>query len=260
MLLMNNFTVIDSDILATLLNSIDTTIIKEFQNIVIPNYYNLVITGSVGVGKSTISQLMLESFKKIGINPVIYPEYINLEYEKVKFGDLMLKARSDNIISTETLQHFVLDMWELQLKNKEFNKHNSINILERLPEDAMTCFVNEAYSNKIINKIAYDNLWSKYNIIIGKYRVPQSYICNLQIVYNNNLIETVNEILKTVLNDFKNNIENRIIGLKIKPHQYLERIAKRGRIAEINTNTSIFEHYNEYYDNYYKEFVNYNKK
>lgn len=260
MLLMNNFTVIDSDILATLLNSIDTTIIKEFQNIVIPNYYNLVITGSVGVGKSTISQLMLESFKKIGINPVIYPEYINLEYEKVKFGDLMLKARSDNIISTETLQHFVLDMWELQLKNKEFNKHNSINILERLPEDAMTCFVNEAYSNKIINKIAYDNLWSKYNIIIGKYRVPQSYICNLQIVYNNNLIETVNEILKTVLNDFKNNIENRIIGLKIKSHQYLERIAKRGRIAEINTNTSIFEHYNEYYDTYYKEFVNYNKK
>ena len=59
---MTSFTNIPYQIIDDVLNSIDEKYKNEIDNINIPKHYNLVITGSVGVGKSTIAQLIYEYF------------------------------------------------------------------------------------------------------------------------------------------------------------------------------------------------------
>ena len=249
---MSNFTNIPIQIIDEVLEEIDD---KNIINTKIPNHYNLIITGSVGVGKSTIAQLIYEYFKKLKIKTNIYPEYIEQKYENIDLGIVMLNAKSNGLVSTETFQHFVLDIWEYQLKSKCFKDKNSINILERLPEDAMTCFVNEAYNFGMLSNNAYLNLWNRYNKMCFDYGLPSSTDCKLTVVNNDNhLSNTLIETLKVINEDFKNNVLNRIIGLQIKSEHYIKRIEKRGRNAELSINMDIFDKYANFYNNYYTKF------
>lgn len=230
---------------------------NEHQNIknIVPKNYNLILTGSVGVGKSTLSQLIYEYFKQLEIKNIqIYPEYIQYKYNNDDIGNTILDLRKQGVIDTETLQHFVLDIWNYQLEKNNFIQNNSINILERLPDDAIYCFSKEAYEQGIITQESYFNLCIKYQNIIKKYNVPTFKDCELKVVENDNLIVTLNEILSIVEDDFKNGIKNRIIGLKTNEKKYIQRIKQRGRISEIETDINIFKHYNKFYDNMYKEY------
>ena len=249
---MNSFTEIPNDVIETLVKQSEYK--KISQNV--PKYYNLILTGSVGAGKSTLSQLTYECFKKLNIKVQIYPEYIQYQHNNQNIGNLMLELRRKNIIDTETLQHFILDIWNYQLNEKKFNEHNSINILERLPDDALYCFCKEAYEQNIISQESYYILCQKYKHIIDKHKVPVFRDCKLAIVENDNLMVALNQILEIIHNDFNNGIENRMIGLITDEKRYIQRIKQRGRISEIETDLEIFKHYNQFYDNMYNEMMN----
>lgn len=220
----------------------------------IPKNYNLILTGSVGVGKSTLSQLVYEYFKINNITNIqIYPEYIQYKYNNNNIGDDILNLRKNGVIDTETFQHFILDIWEFQLRTKEFNKKNSINILERLPDDAIFCFSKEAFQQGIISTESYFNLCVKYKKIIEKYDVPTFSDCQIKVINNDNLNNTLTEILNVIKNDFENGIINRIIGLKTEEKKYIQRIKQRGRISELETDIEIFKRYNKFYDEIYND-------
>lgn len=233
---------------------------SEYQKIknIVPKNYNLILTGSVGVGKSTLSQLIYECFQQLEIENIqIYPEYIQYKYDNDNIGNTILDLRKQGVIDTETLQHFVLDIWNYQLEKNNFIQNNSINILERLPDDAIYCFSKEAYEQGIISQESYFNLCIKYQNIIKKYHVPTFKDCKLIVVENDNLIVTLNKILSIIEDDFKNGIKNRIIGLKTEEKKYIQRIKQRGRISEIETDINIFKRYNKFYDNMYEEYLKY---
>lgn len=250
--LMNSFVEIPNHIIRDIIKNNDYAKI----NYNIPKNYNLVLTGSVGVGKSTLSQLVYECFKMNNITNVkIYPEYIQYKYNNDSIGDDILNLRKNGIIDTETFQHFILDIWDFQLKTNEFNKNDSINILERLPDDAIFCFSKEAYEQNVISKESYFNLCVKYKKIIDTYNVPTIKDCRIKVINNDNLNNTLNEILNVIRYDFENGITNRIIGLKTDERKYIQRIKQRGRISEIETNIEIFKHYNKFYDEMYKDSI-----
>lgn len=246
-----NFTNIPSELVIDIIKRIDLSgfiDIASNQNI----SYNIIITGSVGVGKSTVSQILYEILKDVFDNIQIYPEYIKHEFNNVPLGNLMLDARINNVISAETFQHFVLDIWDNQLKQKQFKKGNSINILERLPEDAVSCFTKEAYDDGEISELAWNNINQKLININEKYNVPKNSDCEFKLVDNNNeLSTTIQTIINTIIDDVKNGIKNRVFGLIINKDEYRKRIVRRGRQSEINNDTSIYDRYNDYYSNLY---------
>lgn len=248
---MNSFVEIPQQIIDNIIKN------SEYQKIktIVPKNYNLILTGSVGVGKSTLSQLIFECFKQLEIENIqIYPEYIQYKYNNDNIGNTILDLRKQGIIDTETLQHFVLDIWNYQLEKNKFVQNNSINIFERLPDDAIYCFSKEAYEQGIISQESYFNLCMKYHNIVKKYNIPTFKDCELIVVDNNNLIATLNEILNIIEYDFENGIKNRIIGLKTDEKKYIQRIKQRGRISEIQTDINTFKHYNKFYDDMYKDY------
>lgn len=250
-----NFTNIPSELVIDVIKRVDLNGFVDTtsnQNI----SYNIIITGSVGVGKSTVSQLLYEILKNIFDNIQIYPEYIKQKFNNIRLGNLMLDARVNNVISAETFQHFVLDIWDNQLKQKQFKNGNSINILERLPEDAVSCFTKEAYDNGEISELAWNNINQKLININEKYNVPKNSDCEFKLVDNNDeLSKTIQNILNTIINDIKKGIKNRVFGLIVNKDEYRKRIIRRGRQSEINNDTSIYDHYNNYYSNLYESLI-----
>ena len=45
----------------------------------------------------------------------------------------------------------------------------------------------------------------------------------------------------------------RLFGLIIDDEKYINRIIERGRLSELNTDLTIFKHYNEYYTKLYNK-------
>ena len=245
-----SFTDIPNNIIADIINQINY---DKLPNTKITNY-NLIITGSVGVGKSTISQLIYEIMQKKYDNVKIYPEYIKQQYNGINIGELMLNTKCDDIISVETFQHYVLDDWNYKLKTNEFNKKDSINIMERLPEDAINCFTKEAYNNKELTTLAWNNINHKYNVMKDLYNFPSSKQCEFMLITNNgSLVNTTQKIIDVISDDLTKKVTNRLFGLIIDNDSYIKRIYKRGRQSEIKSNLKIFEHYNNYYTLLYNQ-------
>jgi thymidylate kinase len=244
-----SFTDIPNNIIVDIINQINY---DKLPNTKITNY-NLIITGSVGVGKSTISQLIYEIMRKKYDNVKIYPEYIKQRYDGINIGETILNIKCNNIISVETFQHYILDDWNYKLKINEFNKNNSINIMERLPEDAINCFTKEAYDNKDLTTLAWNNINHKYNMMKYYHKFPSSEQCEFALITNNSsLVNTTQKIIDIISEDLNKNITNRLFGLVIDNDEYINRIYKRGRQSEINSDLQMFEHYNNYYTKLYE--------
>lgn len=249
-----NFTNIPNKVIIDIIKQIDLSKFIGLVTLYKDISYNIIITGSVGVGKSTVAQLIYEILKELYNNVKIYPEYINQTFNNIPIGSLMLDAKVNNLISADTFQNFVLDIWEHQLKNNEFKKNNTINILERLPEDAVTCFTKESYDNGNMSTLAWNNINHRLQLITEKYNVPSSMNCEFKLINNNGkLTETIQNIINVICDDIKNGVRNRLFGLIIDDEKYINRIIERGRLSELNTDLTIFKHYNEYYTKLYNK-------
>lgn len=249
-----NFTNIPNKVIIDIIKQIDLSKFIGLVTLYKDISYNIIITGSVGVGKSTVAQLIYEILKELYNNVKIYPEYINQTFNNIPIGSLMLDAKVNNLISADTFQNFVLDIWEHQLKNNEFKKNNTINILERLPEDAVSCFTRESYDNGNMSTLAWNNINHRLQLITEKYNVPSSMNCGFKLINNNGkLTETIQNIINVICDDIKNGVRNRLFGLIIDDEKYINRIIERGRLSELNTDLTIFKHYNEYYTKLYNK-------
>ena len=218
--------------------------------------YNIVITGTVGSGKSTLCEYLsyVLSCAKIDVNA--YPEFL---YIDSNVSNCILRDRFDGKISLLTFQSYILDKWENILKINHNKK--GIHIFERCVDDSVICFSNIA--NKL-NDITDEELYLLYNRsknINTRYNAPSYFNSNINFteLKSNDIIKNLNDILTIIIDDVYNKVQTRIIGLSVSDDESKNRINIRNRNGELSYSDNVIHIYNKHYKRLYK-CLNKNKK
>ena len=74
--------------------------------------YSLCITGAIGVGKSTVIDIVKELFKDYTIQEL--PEYLGID---IKHGQTMLERKIDGELSNLTFQNYIYQEILVQMLN-----------------------------------------------------------------------------------------------------------------------------------------------
>lgn len=249
------------------MNNIDMS--KPITSMTLPEYFKrcnkLVITGGVGVGKTTTINILCSMLKSNNIKYVKIPEFIDGDVN----GQQMLNDFLTGVIDVFTFQYYVLLYYDRYLSNLVIDDTDTLLIFERLPDDSVTCFSNRANKEGKITNEQLFNLY-KYSMEINdKYNLPTYFnkICNehnIQHSYIHLLIKTddknkvANQIYDEVTSSkaLKHKTNLFIIGLYNTPEECYKRINKRGIQCEIDAYTiKTVEEFNKHYTNLYMLFM-----
>ncbi|GAB1219342.1 hypothetical protein ENUP19_0131G0004 [Entamoeba nuttalli] len=205
----------------------------------------IIISGSIGVGKTTTIQALIEYFNKENVG--IIEEYIDYS---PRIGKMLISDVGNGIERNYTLQKFILQCYEEQLKN---NKNKKVIIIERHPREAIEVFceidktMTEEEREEIRNKIyliekEYQLEYNKFNT----YCISTDYT-------------TPNDIARNIFTEWvkRENIENESfhVFLYANEENQKKRIIKRNRgvISEmnfyyVNQINTLYKHYlNEHF-------------
>lgn len=216
--------------------------------------YSLVITGTVGSGKSTICESLVYLFNLILKSfPVItYPEFLFVSDNRLSMS--LLGGKFNGNISSNTFQSFILDEW-ITLLNRNKNKRG-FKIFERCVDDTAICFCNMENKNNRLSDLQLLSLYERVKDINNKYHVP-SYCdplndeCKFTKVISGELNDTIVEILHIIHNDLKNNVKQRIIGLSVSFDISKFRIRQRSRTGESGYTDEQIRNYIHHYETLY---------
>ena len=214
-----------------------------FKNI----HYNLIITGTLGVGKTTTIKLISNILKYNHIPVTRYLEYIN--YNNV--GRDLFQMKMNNKVSAFTFQNYILDIWDTLLTENNYKTSTGINIFERIPYDAVYCFTQKEFQNNNITTDEYNLIIERYKYIINKHNMFEysddiKYTKNI----NNDINNTIDEIFKIINDDVKNGITKRCICLDVEDKDlYYSRLGIRNRTDEDKYTIEILDDYKKYYVN-----------
>lgn len=234
-----------SKIERVLLNDIIMNITEETESLreLCGEKYNLIITGSVGVGKSTISQCIYEIMRTRIKNVNKFPEYIS-----TPTGQNMFEMMVEGKISSLTFQNYILDTWKFNLSFANFGNNTAFNIFERLPHDSLFCFAKDCVSSGTLTSDEFSVLVARYNQILRLYEVPEYDNCPISVVENSQSISiSLDKIIRIVKDDIKKGINTRVIGLVLPENEYSRRIKSRGRKCEDKMDLRALSSYNLYY-------------
>ena len=268
----NSFSQINYDLLFSVYEEVDSMLLNQLLSLITKTNikdFNVVITGNIGVGKSTAAEIfrqLLEhelSIKNLNkqVKVVSYPEYIRIP----DVGENMLKLRNSNRITVETFQHFILDCWDRLLTAKEFNNEDKtikrVNIFERLPEDSINCFARQSFMNKEISEEGFTRLNNRYNELIKHHNMFESKNCVIVKTHNEKTIgNLINRIIKNIIDCLLQNYDqtedkinlkiNMMFILTVKEETYCKRIKIRGRDAESALSKETLSMFNDYYESF----------
>lgn len=232
----------------------DINIPKDFKG------YNLIITGSIGMGKSTLLESIHNCLNYNNINHYSFPEFVMTNYSNINISETLLEMKLKGILSGITTQNYILDIWEYNLKKYEIYKNkisrNNIVLWDRTPEDVgifTKALINyEKYKNIKLNNHAinsdenefntqcYNNIIERSNKIMEKYNIKKYSIeDNNKPCYVSMIRGNIELMLISVLNIIKDDIEknlcnNRIIHLKTDRLDQHKNIQNRNRGGEDN--------------------------
>ena len=222
--------------------------------------YNLIITGSIGMGKSTLLEAIHNCLKYNNINHYSFPEFVMTDYNNIPISELLLEMKLKGILNGITTQNYILDIWDYNLKKYEEYKQkfskNNIVLWDRTPEDVglfTKALINyENYKNiklknysilssndEFTNKCYY-NIIERSDIIMKKYNINKySVENNIKPCYISMIKSNINLMLISVLNIIKDDIENnlcknRIIHLKTDKLDQHNNVQNRNRGGEDN--------------------------
>ena len=191
--------------------------------------YQLVITGCIGSGKTTVINKLFKLFEEF--QPIAVREY--LEANK-KLGPIILSEFINQTITPLTTQNAILDIYENQLKSLINPDLKGIILYERIPDDNLTVFTNLAFKNKDLTDDEFKVLYSRTLKIDQKYNIP-SYICKnskFKKIVSTDLVDRIIIILDTIKDDVEKGINSRIIGLSTDLESCKIRIQRRHREDE----------------------------
>ena len=232
----------------------DINIPKDFKG------YNLIITGSIGMGKSTLLESIHNCLNYNNINHYSFPEFVMTNYSNINISETLLEMKLKGILSGITTQNYILDIWEYNLKKYEMYKNkisrNNIVLWDRTPEDVgifTKALINyEKYKNIKLNNHAinsdenefntqcYNNIIDRSDKIMEKYNIKKySLEDNNKPCYVSMIRGNIELMLLSVLNIIKDDIEknlcnNRIIHLKTDRLDQHKNIQNRNRGGEDN--------------------------
>lgn len=232
----------------------DINIPKDFKG------YNLIITGSIGMGKSTLLESIHNCLNYNNINHYSFPEFVMTNYSNINISETLLEMKLKGILSGITTQNFILDIWEYNLNKYEMYKNkvsrNNIVLWDRTPEDVgifTKALINyEKYKNIKLNNhtinsdeneftnLCYNNIIERSNKIMKKYNIKKySLEDNNKPCYISMIRSNIDLMLLSVLNIIKDDIEknlcnNRIIHLKTDRLDQHKNIQNRNRGGEDN--------------------------
>ena len=232
----------------------DINIPKDFKG------YNLIITGSIGMGKSTLLESIHNCLNYNNINHYSFPEFVMTNYSNINISETLLEMKLKGILSGITTQNYILDIWEYNLKKYEMYKNkisrNNIVLWDRTPEDVgifTKALINyEKYKNIKLNNHAinsdenefntqcYNNIIERGDKIMKKYNIKKYSIeYNNKPCYVSMIRGNIDLMLISVLNIIKDDIEknltnNRIIHLKTDRLYQHKNIQNRNRGGEDN--------------------------
>lgn len=232
----------------------DINIPKNFKG------YNLIITGSIGMGKSTLLESIHNCLNYNNINHYSFPEFVMTNYSNINISETLLEMKLKGILSGITTQNFILDIWEYNLNKYEMYKNkvsrNNIVLWDRTPEDVgifTKALINyEKYKNIKLNNhtinsdeneftnLCYNNIIDRSDKIMEKYNIKKySLEDNDKPCYITMIRSNIDLMLLSVLNIIKDDIEkglcnNRIIHLKTDRLDQHKNIQNRNRGGEDN--------------------------
>lgn len=232
----------------------DINIPKNFKG------YNLIITGSIGMGKSTLLESIHNCLNYNNINHYSFPEFVMTNYSNINISETLLEMKLKGILSGITTQNFILDIWEYNLNKYEMYKNkvsrNNIVLWDRTPEDVgifTKALINyEKYNNIKLNNhtinsdeneftnLCYNNIIDRSYKIMEKYNIKKySLEDNDKPCYITMIRSNIDLMLLSVLNIIKDDIEkglcnNRIIHLKTDRLDQHKNIQNRNRGGEDN--------------------------
>lgn len=215
------------------------------------NTTKLIITGGVGVGKTTAISNICNTLTNNGLKYKIIPEFIDGDENGIK----MLDKSINHEISAYEFQLYILQYFDKYLGNLKVDD-NEILIFERLPDDSVTCFVNIDVKKGLITNDEFKKLFDICINIDKKYNLP-SYFTEFM---NNDLLfcksidkNTTTDIIYTQLKESIKKHKNLLVGLYNTNEECLKRIRMRNRKSEVDTyNGETINIFNKHYERIYK--------
>lgn len=218
--------------------------------------YNLVITGTIGSGKSTICESLTYLFETSNIKVNKYPEFLYVDEisnaPSSNFSSIVLKKKIDKTISALTFQSYVLDSWETIL-NININE-TGLRLYERCIDDSVICFCNVANKDGSLTDIQLLSLYERLNNINKAFHVPSYFDPDIHFteILSSDLNFNLLQILDIIVSDIKNNINKRIIGLSVSGFDSNARIKSRSRDGENGYSIDFIKLYNSHYKRLFK--------
>ena len=215
------------------------------------NKYQFVIDGAISSGKSTLLQLMYNLFTSRDFKIINMPEYLNVE---PVIGPKLLSKYISTEITNSTFQNFILDVYRSEYVRHK-NENCNIMFFERIPDDAILIFANITNRNhpEDLNEQTLFALYNKlleYNKMCNfpSYRDSKTQFSHVI----GDIEDKIFSIFDIIVNDIKQGINKRIIGLSTDLKTSLSRIKRRGRIEELNYDVNYLQAIINAYEKIYK--------
>lgn len=229
----------------------DEHLIDKLQN------YNLVITGTIGAGKSTICESVVHILKQLfpQLSLLTYPEFLYVNNNRL--SSKLLAEKIHYNITSNTFQSYVLDSWwNIMNQNKD---KQGFKLFERCIDDCVICFCNLENKHHTMNDLQLLSLYEDLKKLINQFDIPSYFssstshnVSHFTRLTSTELNYNIQTIFSIIAADLHNGINNRIIGLYVEPEISKERIIMRSRTGESCYTDNQIEEYTNHYKKLFK--------
>ena len=213
----------------------------------------IVVTGPVGVGKSTFINNLASCFDIHGVKYRVIPEYITGDPN----GQSMLTQYFNKEITPYEFQAYIIDYYNLYLANLIDIDPDTILLFERCVDDSVLCFGNLLYKKHEISLIDYYHLYMNSLMTDSKFNIP-SYFNRREGDYSFMVFKTfdgvdyskiIYEILEVATNG------NLIFGLYNDDKVCYDRVVERDREGESAYSLQSIIEFNQRYNDIYNYII-----
>ena len=226
--------------------------------------YSLVITGTIGAGKSTMCESLVYVLHRIfpELNIVPFPEFLFIGDSEL--SEKLLNEKIKGGVSSNTFQSYIIDSWKKIMNENGTRK--GFRIFERCVDDCVVCFCNIENKTKKLSDAQFMTLYEEVKDMDESDDIPTYFdITDKQNeshftkIYSTDLNYNLQNILSIIGCDINNDIKNRIIGLSIKPQTSKERMINRSREGESGYTDNQLQLYSTHYEKLF-EFIDKGEK